>query len=109
MTFQKLLLFSEWTVEQKVFLFDNLKDIRDEIARPSHDVPWRVISQTVGKIQVRNFKRTHRLALKLSDQILSKITQSGYEFIMFLVKIVFRFFLYTFLLLTQDTLSVSKI
>ena len=35
----KTTLFSVWMIEQKVFLFDNIKELRDAIARPSQDVP----------------------------------------------------------------------
>ena len=64
-----------WIAEQKVFFY-NIIDSQDEKTRPSQDVPGRVISQTVRKIRVRNFKGIRKLALKLSYQTLSRITHS---------------------------------
>ena len=90
-----------------MFLFDNIKEFRDEIARPSQDVPWGVMSQTDGKIQVRNFKGIRKLALKLSYKIWAQLNR----FRNYSVSIEDRFslILYTLLLVTQYPLSVFKI
>ena len=73
-----------------MFLFDNIKDFRDEIAQPRQDFPWRVISQKVGKIQVRNFKGIRKE--------FEQDNSTGFEIIEFLMKIDFCYFYICFCL-----------
>ena len=63
--------FSICSIEQKMFSFEDIIDIRDEPARPGRNALWRVISQLFRKIQIRNFNTMCVSVLKLSYEILN--------------------------------------
>ena len=64
---RKLLI---WFMEQNMLLFAHIIDIRDEPARPSLDVLWRVISQSVLNIQTLKFYATWLPVLNMVSQCL---------------------------------------